>query len=94
MKTWPLLFIPVLTLSGLTVLNEVNAQPPASSYPGVVVPTHSADPRTAVDFILKLIAAALTFLGQLFDHRKPSYRGRVRKTLERRKAIRSENRNR
>jgi hypothetical protein len=48
-----------------------------------------------VDFILELIAAALTFLGQLFDHRKPSgSRGRVRKTLEQRKGIRSENRSR
>jgi hypothetical protein len=51
--------------------------------------------RMVVDFILELIAAALTFLGQLFDHRKPSgSRGRVRKTLEQRKGIRSENRSR
>jgi hypothetical protein len=47
MKTWPLLFIPVLTLSGLTVWNEANAQPPAISYPGVVVPTHTAVPLHA-----------------------------------------------
>jgi hypothetical protein len=42
-----------------------------------------------VDFILELIAVALTFLEQLFDHRKPSGKGRVRKSLERRKAMRS-----
>jgi hypothetical protein len=43
-----------------------------------------------VDFILELIAGALTFLEQLFDHRKRSGKGRVRKSLEHLKAMRSE----
>jgi hypothetical protein len=44
MKKWPLLFIPVLALSGLSVWNEANARPPATSYPGVMAPTHTAGP--------------------------------------------------
>jgi hypothetical protein len=44
-----------------------------------------------VDFILDLIVVALTFLEQLFDRRRPSAKGRPRKSLERVKARRSEN---
>lgn len=44
-----------------------------------------------VDFILELIAVALTSLEQLFDHRKHPGGGRIRKSLERRKARRSDN---
>jgi hypothetical protein len=44
-----------------------------------------------VDFILELIAVALTFLEQLFDRRRPSAKGRLRKSLERVKAKRSGN---
>jgi hypothetical protein len=43
-----------------------------------------------VDFILLLIEGALTFVEQLFLHGRASRRGRVRKSLERRKAQRSE----
>jgi hypothetical protein len=44
-----------------------------------------------VDFILELIVVALTFLEQLFDRRRPSAKGRLRKSLERVKDRRSEN---
>lgn len=44
MKTWPLLFIPVLALSSLSVWNEANAKAPTTSYPGVTAPTYTADP--------------------------------------------------
>jgi hypothetical protein len=44
-----------------------------------------------VDFILEPIVVALTFLEQLFDRRRPSAKGRLRKSLERLKARRSEN---
>jgi hypothetical protein len=43
-----------------------------------------------VDFILLLIEGALTFVEQLLLHGRASRRGRVRKSLERRKAQRSE----
>lgn len=44
-----------------------------------------------VDFILLLIDVALTFLEHLFHHGVPSHKGKFRKSLERRKAQRSEN---
>jgi hypothetical protein len=44
-----------------------------------------------VDFILLLIEGALTFVEHVFLHRRASRNGRVRKSLERRKAQRSKN---
>jgi hypothetical protein len=44
-----------------------------------------------VDFILLLIDIVLTFLEHLFLHGKPARKGKVRTSLERRKALRSEN---
>jgi hypothetical protein len=44
-----------------------------------------------VDFILLLIEGALAFLEQLFLHGRASRKGKVRKSLERRRAQRSEN---
>jgi hypothetical protein len=47
MKMWPLLFIPVLALSSLSVWNEANTKPPTTSYPGVLAPTHTSGPVPA-----------------------------------------------
>jgi hypothetical protein len=44
-----------------------------------------------VDFILLLIEIVLSFVDHLFHHRKPSRKGKVRRSLERRQAQRSEN---
>jgi hypothetical protein len=46
--------------------------------------------RMLIDFILLLVDIALTFLEHLFHHGVPSRKGKVRKSLERRKAQRSE----
>lgn len=43
-----------------------------------------------VDFILLLIEGVLTFIEHLFHHGRPLRRGKVRKSLERRKVQRSE----